>query len=634
MFCGMSLPATELTANLVPDRTELITLTSPADDAAFANPSGYFPASPPAHRVVETVTIENTGSTPIASPTLRVNGRPFLTVGDPFDILGLNDDASMLDLYAAWTARRVHGTTDLDGTNRRPLDVLRFLGVTFCGDDTRALATLARARGIDARHVPVAGHVVAEFRPANGPWSLFDGDQNAFYLQLDNQTVASAADILSDPFLALRTRVYGRQATWNPAAAWQNASRFDFADAEAGKSVKTTRRSRSPAWTLFPGEKLVFRPALSPDFVLGATPDLQRDRTLRGATVIVEFHADLAARHRARVGLTLPYPALRRSSPAGETLIAKPGQEPEKRIPLPASSGTAVIVCQASTHAVPPLHRGSNVLRFEASSRSGSLTVIYGVNSSAAELVPPPAPRIRAAETFDHTPPRFAIDAPDADNIWWQISTNSAFTFVPPNLDSVRKFSPDVAITAAEDLSFLSPDTPHFFRAKIRVHGVWSAWSEPVKFSVRKPAQPRLVSLERLPDLRVRLTWEPHDAEMLFFGSDRFDFLPESFAEEEPIAMENGRVTASRRNRNLLVRVPAGADSIVVEDRPFFRLIARHRDTFSVPSGLIHAPAIPDGSVPRVLQTRHLKDAGDLTGRDRAAEILFSRSSETTRENP
>jgi hypothetical protein len=578
-----------LQADLGPRQSAHVRLESAIDDAHLANPPGYSIPEPPVARVVERIIIENTGRSPIRNPDVRLNGHPLLPVADPLLALGLENPDGPLALFDAWRERRIHGTSDLRA-NREPLEVLQALGTTFCGDDSRALGAIALSRGADVRFARLNGHSAAEHRWRD-EWVLLDGDQNAFYLRWDNRAPASEADILADPLLALRTKIYGRHARWDVAIAWQNTSRFEFvAPASEPKKLKLKGAPNPRNWELLPGEKLVIHLTRAPGLAQAASDGLRKNPALLSALCLVELNAQRRGR------LTLPFPA--QSSSTGEPIyeIELPGQ-------------TESIFCQAARTQFPHLRSGENTLTNRC---DGSMRVTFETRELDLPAVTPPVVKPPVPDRL-----AFEVAAKNADRVWWQIAADPEFHLVPPNFDRVQEFTARITPDSPLEETFLSPGRTYFARAKVRSRGVWSDWSTPVAFSVRKPEQPLLERIEPQSDGRVRVRWKPADGEMLVFGSERIDFLPEIYGRVEPTHIENNVLREGRPNRNLLATVPSAMGEALVPARACYRLVARESGVLSVPSALARLPGRPA----RVLQNRHIKADGALTGIDVAVEM-------------
>lgn len=603
----------EYSVNVTSGATTQLTLDFPVDDAHLANPSGYFPAEPPAAHVVTRVAVTNIGAAPLTEPVLRVDGRPYLSLPDPLDFLGLSSPPNPFALHDAWTRHRVHGTTGLDA-NRDPVEVIRSIGATFCGDDSRSLGRLLADQGIETRFAKVNGHSVAEYHLGNS-WQLFDGDQNAFYLHLDNQTVASEADILADPFLVLRTRIYGRQSKWSAAHAWQNAARFEFASPDRGKKYKAKGNPAPTHWTFLPGETLTFFPDRQPAAVIADTPILAANQILLSSVRVAEFSVDLAARRTAGLPIRSPLPILSVLSDSGVQSIATPGHAPVFEIDPPLGD-RAMLICQVTPAFIPSLRAGENELTL---GETGQVRVVFQLNHAVADFEAIDPPTVQADTTFVDHIPTFRIDGP-AERLWWQVSDDENFLIVPPNFDTLTDFAPQVQIGSALKLTFLTPGRKHYFRARLRRGGVWSDWSQPQTFMVTKPAQPVVRAIRIVNPVQAQIDFIDQEANVRIYGSNRLDFLPEPYADLEPTQIENNRIVMSRPNENFLGEFSGERGFAIVPLRRFYRLIADDSGNVSVPSKLAKLP--PASNVPQatVLQNRHLKEKGALHGIDRANE--------------
>ncbi|HVE15927.1 MAG TPA: hypothetical protein VNB29_04280 [Chthoniobacterales bacterium] len=588
LFTAVASGGSTLQVDLDGTQRVVADFRTPVDDEHLANPVGYFPPERPVTRIVHRITVENTGPGPIENPDIRINGVPLFPVADPLVALGVSDVRDLLSLFAKWRDRAVHATTNLEA-NHDPLAVLHAIGAGFCGDDTRAFAAITASHGAEVRFARLNGHSVAEHR-LGGDWMLLDGDQNLFYLGWDNLTPVSEDDIQADPFLALRTQVFGRQSGWELVASWQNTSRFEFIDhTHAQKIFRLKNVPPKRNWTLQPGEKITIRLDEIPKKVAASSEALRSDSALREVTCLVEFQP----RNRPRNKLLTPYPLL--AEQPGEPLYEFEASE------------AASALCQAVRSQFPALRSGKNT--FE-SKTGGKLQVTFDY-TDAANLKPAAAPSLQADSR------RILIDAQGADRVWWQVAADRHFHLVPPNFDRVVTFKPEIAFSPI-DQTFLSSGGSYFLRAKVRRNGVWSDWCEPVSFTAEKPAQPAIVNAEGADGDQTCIRWKSQPGEMLVFGSDRLDFLPEVFGETEITRLENGSIGESRPNRNLLAAVPGQKGEAYVPVRACYRLIARDGEALSVPSALLRVQNAPKA---KVLQTRHEKADDALTGRDVAVEM-------------
>lgn len=150
---------------------------------------------------------------------------------------------------------------------------------------------------------------------------------------------------------------------------------------------------------------------------------------------------------------------------------------------------------------------------------------------------------------------------------------------------------------------------------------MWSDWSDPVTFTTSKPAQPKITGVLVADGGLAEVSFEKQDVRMRVYGSNRFDFLPPLYTDVEPTQIEDGRIVESRTNDNFLSEVDGNRGFAVVPLRRFYRVIAEVGGAYSVPSGIAKLPAGANVPPAKVLQNRHLKPEGSLTGRDLATEM-------------
>ena len=186
-----------------------------------------------------------------------------------------------------------------------------------------------------------------------------------------------------------------------------------------------------------------------------------------------------------------------------------------------------------------------------------------------------------------------------------------------PNFDLITADARTVSLDLVSQ-TYLSPKRTYYFRASVKVNGVWSSWNEPLSFTVNKPERPVVIALEEPADGRLLLELKPlpEAEQFLVFGSNRLDFVPEIYSAIEPVEMRNGKLVKSRSNQNLLA-TNAGLQ-IVLPAYRFYRVVARRGKQYSVPSELIFAPTQVTQRLPQatILQTRWSKspDSGSSLG--------------------
>lgn len=162
------------------------------------------------------VRLENVGTTDLIDPRVIINGKrdwssldgiineALQRFGEP-ELLSPEEKARAI--YEFHRKHHFHASTH-DSEMQDPLKVYNIYGYTLCGDDTYILRELWRAAGFKTRRVLPIGHRVMEVFFDNR-WHLFDGDEHVWALLRDNDTVASATDIVRDHDLLKRTHSYG-----------------------------------------------------------------------------------------------------------------------------------------------------------------------------------------------------------------------------------------------------------------------------------------------------------------------------------------------------------------------------------------------------------------------------------------
>lgn len=580
-------------------------------ESDLQNPGGYFPPSPPTHRLQERIEITNSGTTRIHNPKLDINGRSFLTVNDPLAALGLDPHSISLEiLFTTWKERRVHATSGLPD-NTRAIEVLRAFGVTLCKEDSMSLADIVMAAGGSSRPVRVNGHIVYEFS-LNGKTAVLDGDQNTIYPRLDGKTLADESDLRADPLLAIRARVFGKQMPFRLPGSWMNASRFEHHVSEPKTPLKKLKPWHHVDWEMYPGEKLVFFPsAESLPAIYAKTPEHARNPILRESVIAVAFHLDIPTRKEQDAEIALPFPAVAWVYSGGRVEpIIQPGDTLVYSVPLPMNPEEGMILlCQAAKGMLPAFDDRENRVHFSSDSRAGKLQITCHANTSTLKLQPVLPPWVKTNASMIFGVPGFDISSDHADAMWWQVSDNEAFDPVLPNFDTLQDGSKVVQIATPIETTFFLPDQDYFFRAKHRVNGIWSPWSSPCRFRVEKPDAPTAISVISADADHADIRWEPTENEIWIFGSNRMDFLPDIFSTIEPTKLENNALVEFQPSQNLLGKFDGKSGHTKVPARAFYRIIAQREGIFSLPSPLFRLSGHP---LKTVLQNTHTPPASDV----------------------
>lgn len=595
-------------------------LDSPVDDTNYQDPRGYRHHGASTRAFIRKLTLTNTGATPLTGPLLVVNGRDWSTPEALRKSLALPGQASALmpRLFTFWRDQHSHADGDADGA-KESLALLNFWGYALCGDATAALTRLATSYGVPARKIPLNGHIAAEYF-YDDAWHIFDTDQNVCYLRLDNRTFASAADLRADPFLARRVKVLGRYAPVEVGAMAFNTALHEYLEPKEEKAVKLkTPPAPLRADTLFPREQMIVHATMAPEIAVGRADLGKWGGTREAALRVVEWVIDPAARRNTngQVVVTTGFPILRAvNHTTGETITPPAGQTVFEIVVQPrALTDRISIYCQRTRASLPLPGKGRNSVVLAASDPRGTATLEVDWEKAEGVKVPTVIP------VQEDAAPSFRIRTePGADLLWWQISTTNDFAFVPPSFDAV--------ITAAETLrfdpltaTFFNPDQPYFLRVKARRDGVWGEWCAPVSFRVEKPARPA-PAVASIAGTKLRLSWPDAGAgaEYLVFGSNRLDFVPEPFADEEIVAMREQAIEQRRPNRNLVATVAVPTIELEPAFR-FYRVIARRNGVLSIPGDLITTPVALAAKLPPALVLQDRWQQVDGRDEHRATEM-------------
>jgi len=199
---------------------------------------------------------------------------------------------------------------------------------------------------------------------------------------------------------------------------------------------------------------------------------------------------------------------------------------------------------------------------------------------------------------FDHIKPVFGLKCSDprCDRVWWQISTSDEFASVPSSLDSIQEYT-ETVILSDFDETFLDNHQVYFFRAKGSSQGIWSDWSEPLAFTVEKPASVANIWVEKHQDAPNELVWEADQESgltFLIFGSNSIDFIPEVYSSIQVDAMLDGLPVAISTAENLLAETDS--PRYPIEKRyAYYRILAKKQGQLSNPS---HLFPYYDGALP------------------------------------
>jgi Transglutaminase-like superfamily len=156
------------------------------------------------------VILTNVGDEVAISPRVMVNEQRdwFDMRSILHDIIapGMSDRAKAIAIWELLVKSRYHDAPATNGIEMHdPVRYLNVYGYGFCDDSATNFAVLAKGAGLRARVWGLSGHVVAETY-FDGGWHMFDPDGEIYYLEDDNETIASVETLQRRPDLLRRYR--------------------------------------------------------------------------------------------------------------------------------------------------------------------------------------------------------------------------------------------------------------------------------------------------------------------------------------------------------------------------------------------------------------------------------------------
>jgi hypothetical protein len=208
------------------------------------------------------ITVSNQGANAVQLPAVFVSGGSGLNRSS---ILALVQSAGSLTdeqfALATWQFV-VHHTThycyagapgDARDFALEPMRLLHGYGFACCDESSRILNWLWQGAGYQTRVVTMTFHTVPEIYYGSA-WHMYDGDHQVYYLEADNKTVASVADVIANPELVARTE----DAQGNDPAGF-SAKLMASLYAAAVPYYTTINYSTSSTYSLQPDQSLTLR---------------------------------------------------------------------------------------------------------------------------------------------------------------------------------------------------------------------------------------------------------------------------------------------------------------------------------------------------------------------------------------
>ncbi len=205
------------------------------------------------------VSITNTGTDVVKNPRLRIDGRGgWRNIQEMVAELaaGLKTDAEKA--RAAFEFERKHRfhCSSYDAEVRDAVKALNGYGYTLCFDDSKCLAQLWQAMGLQTRRGWPYGHSVTEVL-YDDAWHMMDGDEHCIYLLRDNRAIAGEEQFVQDPDLVKRTHSYGPLQRDSRMTDEGGAGLFYYDGPRDGSWPETS--SHTMDFDLRPSEKIAWR---------------------------------------------------------------------------------------------------------------------------------------------------------------------------------------------------------------------------------------------------------------------------------------------------------------------------------------------------------------------------------------
>jgi hypothetical protein len=210
------------------------------------------------------INLDNIGPVPVVNPRISVNDRY-----DWYDVNSMvkeitedcdADEEKALAIWAYVLYKRFQRSPH-DRSSLHPVRAMNGYGYGICGHTSAWLKCLFQAAGLKARIQELWGHTVSEVFYDND-WHMFDGNVKVFYLDRDNESIASLRELESDSWLIERT-IHSRDPWFrgpDPPGRNEQFVRFlttDKDNYEEHAYDDEIAKNYTMAMTLRPGEKLL-----------------------------------------------------------------------------------------------------------------------------------------------------------------------------------------------------------------------------------------------------------------------------------------------------------------------------------------------------------------------------------------
>lgn len=503
----------------------------------------------------------------------------------------------LLTLLNFWQKRiAINPAPRYHWNNPSILDYLNFIGSCPQEEYQKRFIQLCHQLGIDTRQVSAQGKTLYDFNCKDEEWSFLDVLSGKFYLGWDNQTLISSEAMMDDPLLVLRTKSGNKAEKENFKDAWLDFARLEVINPQDIDDDLTFLPEEMPetgGFDLYPKEKLIYSYSkVNSDQVIvsqilnGKERNIGQNTTYHSPFPIREIH------NRTMKPLYLK----------DQQVVVNPLScycfDKQKvftlQIQSQADLGEIIIDSICSSSLFPDLKNGLNTIHLGVQNNPSTIRVEYHFKDSDSLKMPKPSVSIQSStERFENSP-HFALstDATPVQKVWWQISMDPHFNLVPPNFEQIQAFTSVLTFSPITE-TFFSQDETYYIRVKGANEQEWGLWSDPVAFSVKKPAPVTLVEFDQIDENQFLLDWtreaefSEDPIEYLIFGSNAYDFIPSIYTTLQANQIVDGHLIGKEKVDNL-VAITTETKLTVDGTWAYYRIVAKQNGQLSVPSPIIH----------------------------------------------
>jgi hypothetical protein len=208
------------------------------------------------------IAISNKGSDSLTMPAVFVKGGSALNRSSILSVVqtggSLSDEQFALATWHLVVKNNFHSCSagspgDPSEITFDPMRLLNGYGFSCCDQSSRILNWLWQGAGYQARIAQMSFHTVPEIY-YKGAWHMFDVDHKVYYLETDNKTIASVADLIADPSLVARAE----DKNGNDPAGF-SAKLMASLYAAATPSYFTVDSSGAQSYSLQPGQSFTIQ---------------------------------------------------------------------------------------------------------------------------------------------------------------------------------------------------------------------------------------------------------------------------------------------------------------------------------------------------------------------------------------